>query len=155
MHERFCRKVWAFDHDFTGALAKWLVIQSPYIVPENLTICIEKFREEIISIFLFNDAGMVEISLEDLTQRINSILEKIPEIMSLNERKNGREGSGFCSRRDSGQKDPDDDFIDIMAVAQNITCAFAERADAECWLNRNKTSWLERLLHLCSAKRQI
>ncbi len=55
--------------------------------------------------------------------------------MALNERKNGREGLGFSSRY-SKVPDPDDDFIDIMAVAQNVTCEFADQEDARCWLDR-------------------
>ena len=47
MHERFKRMVWVFKEDFTGALAKWLVKQSPYPVPDNL----EKKLLTLISLF--------------------------------------------------------------------------------------------------------
>lgn len=137
-HERFNRSVWAFPHDFTGALAKWLIHQSPYPVPNNLSTCLEKFHSAIMGEFSFDSSGMTEVSLFDLTERMNTLLEGIPEVMALNERKNGREGMGFSSRYD-GPKDPDDDFIDIMALAQNITCEFATEADSRAWLDSNSS----------------
>lgn len=136
-HNRFNRKVWAFKSDFSGALAMWLVKQSPYIVPDNLSICISKFYDKLDKIAVFDVAGMAEIELSTLTKKVDSILGDIPEIMALNERKNKREGYGVSSRY-SKQPDPDDDFIDITAVAQNITCWFAEREDAQCWLDKDK-----------------
>jgi hypothetical protein len=136
-HDRFNRKVWASKSDFTGALAKWLVRQSPYTVPDNLSICIEKFDKAVDKGYKFDENGIVEIGLLNLTDKTNQILEEIPEIMILNERKNGREGMGFSSRY-SKDPEPDDDFIDIMALAQNITCDFADRADAQCWLDKDK-----------------
>tara|TARA_R110000737_G_C14249018_1_gene426281 strand:- start:95 stop:520 length:426 start_codon:yes stop_codon:yes gene_type:complete len=137
-HARFNRKVWAFKSDFTSSLAKWLVSQSPYTVPDNLSTCIVKFNDQLSGAFQFDTNGMIEIELNLLTKTINKLIENVPEIMALNERKNGREGMGFIDR-DSAKPDPDDDFIDTFAVAQNITCDFAERADAECWLELSRT----------------
>lgn len=137
IHERFDREVWAFKKDFTGACAKWLVKNSPYIVPDKLSVCLIKFDKKIDREFSFDGNGMVKIYLNGLTSTINSILESIPEIMELNERKNGRDGIGWSDRY-SAKPDPDDDFIDIMALAQCITCEFAEEADARCWLDRHE-----------------
>ena len=137
IHERFHRKVWAFEHDFTGALAKWLVKQSPYVVPDRLSICIQKFHDKLHKIATFDNNEMAEIDLSGLTEKVYPVLRSIPEIRALNERRNGREGCGVSSRY-SKKPWPDDDFIDIMAVAQNITCEFADRADTECWLERDK-----------------
>ena len=134
-HERFQRKVWAFPSDLTGALAKWLVKQSPYTVPDNLQTCLEKFEALVKATFAFNSNKMIEIDLSSLTKQIEPLLEQIPEVMALNNRKNKREGNAYVSRC-SPEIDPDDDFICIGAVAQNITCEFAERADAESYLDR-------------------
>jgi len=136
-HNRFNRKVYAHRKDFTAALAKWLVQLSPYTVPDNLSVCIEKFSVAIEGHFRFDELGYVHTHLIGMTQGINTLLEEIPEIMSLNERKNGREGMQFVDRH-STKPDPDNDFIDIMALAQNITCSFAEEADAQCWLDQNR-----------------
>ena len=135
MHKRFDRVEWVFSEDFTGALAKYLVKQSPYPVPDNLEKILADFHERIP--YNFDKNGMAKVSLTTMTETINNILESMPDVMALNKRKNGRDGMGFSSRF-SKKLDPDDDFIDIMAVAQNITCGFAERADAECWLDQKK-----------------
>jgi len=138
VHDRFHRKVWAFKSDFTGALAKWLVKQSPYVVPDNLSLCLEEFHARLDEIAVFDTAGMAEIGLLDLNKNVNEILESIPVIMALNEPKSGHNENVFVSRYHDGPSNPDDDFIDIMAVAQNITCEFAERADAELWLDSQR-----------------
>ena len=138
-HPRFKRKVWAFKADFTSFLAKWLVSLSPYTVPDNLSICIEKFEMQLSNAFTFDANEMVEIDLSTLTNIVNELIENVPEIAALNERKNGREGMGISDRY-SAKPDPDDDFIDLMALAQNITCEFADKADAECWLESNRAS---------------
>ena len=136
-HERFNRKVWAFKHDFTGALAKWLVKQSPYVAPNKLAVCINKFHRDLYKIAKFDQDEMAIIDLLTLTKEVNKVLESIPEIMALNKPKSGHNKSIMTSRY-SGKIPPDDNFIDIMALAQNITCEFADREDAQAWLERKK-----------------
>lgn len=136
MHNRFKRKVWAFKSDFTGALAKWLVKQSPYVVPDNLSECIVKFHNQLDEIADFDTAGMAEITLSNLTEKVEKVLKSIDIIAILNYPKTGHKEHIFLSRFEGGPENPDDDFIDIGAVARNITCEFAERADAECWLSQ-------------------
>jgi len=140
MHNRFNREVYAFPDDFTGALAKWLVKQSPYPVPDNLPVCIEKFHLAVIEAFNFDTGGMAKIELGGLTSQVNELLESIPEIAALNEPKTGHNEHIFVSRYHDGPSNPDDDFIDIMAVAQNITCEFADREDAQAYLDASKDS---------------
>ena len=106
MHERFNRMVWAFKKDFTGALAKWLVKQSPYSVPDNLAKILADFHDLIP--YDFDENGMAKVSLATMTETINEVLEAMPDVMALNERKNGREGFGFTSRF-SKDPEPDDD----------------------------------------------
>ena len=137
MRKRFDRKVLISVDDFCGALAKWLVMQSPYVAPENLFECICKFQARLGELGVFSKDGFVEIELSSLTKKVNIILESIPEIATLNIPKSGHDKHIFVDRY-SGPINPDDDFIDIMAVAQNITCEFAERADAQCWLDSQK-----------------
>jgi len=127
------KTIWVFRKDFTSALAKCLVRQSPYPVPENLEKILADFYELVP--YDFDKNGMAEVSLMTMTQKLNTILESMPDVMALNNRKNGREGYGFSSRF-SKEPEPDNDFIDIMAVAKNITCEFADRMDAQCWLDR-------------------
>jgi len=131
-HKRFNRTVWVFKKDFTGALAKWLVKLSPYNVPDNLEKIIREFHNRIP--YKFDKIGMTEVNLLHMTEAIYDALKSMPDVMALNERKNGRDGNGFTSRYHI-EPDPDDDFIDIMALAQNITCEFADKADANDYLN--------------------
>jgi hypothetical protein len=132
MHKRFQRTVLATKKDFTGSLAKWLVKLSPYNVPDNLEICVRKFGEAIDHAYDFdqNRFGFIDFDLSCNTQELYDILESIPEIMALNERKNGRDGIGVSSVF-MEDPDPDDDFIDIMALAQNIIVDFASEADSQ------------------------
>ncbi len=138
VQERFNRVVWAFVSDFTGAMGKWLIKLSPYVVPDNLVTCVQKFDSEIRKAFVFDTADMAHIELAGLTGKVYSVLEKIPEVMALNTPKSGHTSNIFVSRFDAGPSNPDDNFIDIVALAQNITCEFADRADAECWLEREE-----------------
>lgn len=134
-HSRFYRDVWAFRKDFTGALAKWLVKQSPYTVPDNLASILEDFNSRL-DVFNFDETGMALISLQDLTPRVYAILETIPEARALNIPKSRHNCNVFVTRY-STKLNPDDDFIDLVAVAQNITCEFADRADAEAYLEEH------------------
>jgi len=88
MHKRFDRMEWVFRKDFTGALAKCLVKQSPYPVPDNLEKILTDFHNRIP--YDFDENGMAKVSLATMTKSINKVLE------------------------------------------------FAEKADAECWLDRKQ-----------------
>lgn len=120
MHKRFDRLLWVSKKDFTSCLAKCLINQSPYNIPDNLEVILKKFHDLIP--YTFDSIGMAEVSLATMNNSLNEVMEKIPELMAPNERKNGR----------------DDDFICIGAVARNITCEFADKADTECWLDSNR-----------------
>jgi hypothetical protein len=132
MHDRFNRTVLATKDDFTGALAKWLIKQSPYVVPDCLSFCIKEFHVRLDEIADFDSLGMAEIELRGLAQKIFKVFDKIGAIKALNVPSN--------PSIKFDQHTPDSDFIDIHAVAQNIVCEFAEREDAQCWLDRDKVS---------------
>jgi len=135
MHKRFDREVWVFKDSFTGSLAKWLVKQSPYVVPDNLSKCLESFHSKLDFLCVWDSADMAQVHLKGLTHDLNMILESIPEICALNEPKNFTDKDFFFLDRYSAEPNPDDNFIDIMAVAQNMTCDLAEREDAQAWLD--------------------
>ena len=132
-HERFNRMVWISKKDLTGGLAKWLVILSPYTVPEKLSEIITEFGENVP--YAFDTGRLACVSLATMCDAIYKVFEKIPNLMALNERKNGRQGVSITTRY-SAKPEPVDDFIDIMALAQNVVCEFADREDAREWLNR-------------------
>jgi len=154
MHDRFKRKVWVTKNDLTGALAKWLVIQSPYTVPDNLPSCLEKFEGQLYRLGNFDRFDMLELELVGLTQKVYSILQTITDINSLNIPKNPakRDRDIIFISRYSKFFPSDDDFIDILAVAQNIICELADRADATEWCDHCRKHWSEKLLDMCSPK---
>jgi hypothetical protein len=128
-HSRIDREVYLFVTDFTGAFARWAVSMSPYTVPDSLETATIKFAAAIHKEFTFDGLGMTIVPLNDLTVKLEPILWGIPEIAAWNERRNGRDGDGYTGRY-SYPSDPDDDFIDIDALARNITCQFVDDAEA-------------------------
>lgn len=105
--------------ELTGELAKWAVQQSPYTVPDKLAEALATFDEvwpydpELPSFKCLKWE-----SYQALYAELERVYQTIPEIMAWNERTNGRDGMGFASRYD--QPEPDDDFIDIGALANNV-----------------------------------
>jgi len=111
------REYWLMRSDFIGAFAYWIVSQSPYDAPK-IDNALSSFSEYICGIIEDDTPKLFKCSeIESLVTE--DILESIPEIEAFNHRKNGRGGTGFCSRYD--KPDPDDDFIDLGALARNIT----------------------------------
>ena len=109
------REYWFMKKDFTSAFAYWVHSQSPYDTPDT-TPAIKAFADYVES---FMGELVKQFSYEEVSSLITEdILESMPDIAILNERKNGREGMGFSSRY--GQPTPDDDFIDLGALARNV-----------------------------------
>ena len=108
---------WFCKSAFLGAFAYWVVSQSPYNAPEITPALIAWDKHLAIT---FPDSAMpVEFSYNELSAMITEdVFASIPEIEKLNHRKNKRAGAGFCSRY--GKPSPDDDFIDLGALARNV-----------------------------------
>lgn len=116
--------LWITRDRMCGELASWAVQQSPYAVPDNLAEAITTFHklwpcDQSIGMGEWSDMA----ALEDA---VVATMDQVPEILAWNNRKNGRDGMGFSSRYDQPQ--PDDDFIDMGALARNI--AMGAWADA-------------------------
>ena len=110
------REYWFMRQDFMGAFAYWLVSQSPYDSPE-IDKALKAFSKHVNE--FIEDGIPKSFAYDDVFLLVNEdILEGIPEIEIFNHRKNGRDGMGFCSRYD--QPSPDDDFIDLGALARNV-----------------------------------
>jgi hypothetical protein len=108
---------WLMKSDFLGAFAYWVVAQSPYDAPD-ITPALTAWNEHLNTIFPDSDMPK-EFSYDELRATVTEdVFEAIPEIEILNHRKNGRDGMGFCSRYD--KPSPDDDFIDLGALANNV-----------------------------------
>lgn len=100
-----------------GKFAEWVVRQSPYDAPD-ISDALNGFNEYISGIFPDSDS-VHTFSYDELSEFISEEnFEKVPQILELNNRKNGRDGMGFIGRY--SKPDPDDDFIDLCSLARNI-----------------------------------
>jgi len=104
-------------NEIVGALAMWAVRQSPYPVPEKLSEALLSFYEKMPADDI---VGVLTEwpSLDALYASIWDAIERVPEIVAWNSRRNGRDGMGFVSRYD--KPSPDDDFIDLHALCNNV-----------------------------------
>jgi hypothetical protein len=115
-------------------VARWAVRQSPYETgPEGLAdVLVEvsrRFRscpgvEAVLGSYMLTlhaDRGV-------LRQLLQTVLLDQPQVQRWNQRRNGREGMGIISRYDP-PSDPDDDFIDLDALARNVASALIEEND--------------------------
>lgn len=103
-----------------GVFAMNAVRQSPYLVPDNLA-------EAIVEFMAGFDCTQPVLEWQnplECSQAVIDSIMKSPLCLKWNERKNGRDGMGFCSRYE--QPDPDDDFIDLDALQMNICRAIFE-----------------------------
>jgi hypothetical protein len=120
---------WKLDH-VVGAFAMWAVRQSPYDVPdelrENCVLLGEQLKGRISEAFSDEDRmGLLDefwfrASHDWIHDALLELFEKIPGIRRWNERKNGsRSPLGFSDRY--SRPDSDDDFIDLHALARNVS----------------------------------
>lgn len=113
-------KILLSEPQLLGVIAKWGIRQSPYHRPDNLETVLDKVHQNVAETFVKADLGFVEFSdEEEVKQFAYKTLENIPEWVAWNDRKNGNDSPfGFTSRYD--RPDPDNDFIDLDAMVQNI-----------------------------------
>ena len=138
MHPRFDRQVFITRNDCVAAMAHNLVSQSPYDYPDNLSGCLDDFIVVLDKALAWQELDEMQFvekfSLRESTEFFETLIMQCPAIVALNKRKNGNDSPyQFTSRYDAA-RDPDDSFIDLTALAQNMTCYFADKADAEAFL---------------------
>jgi len=108
-------------YDICANLARWVCQQHPY----HLTVHVDSanarlmklaptkgFEPESLPMKYVKDSGEIEEFLREA-------LDKTPEVLDWNSRKNGNESPlGFSSRYDTPV--PENDFIDIDALFRNV-----------------------------------
>ena len=111
---------WTFPHDIVGAFAMWACRQSPYGVPDGLESVTKYLNACLKTAVKWDQNNMAELSLCEINRVLHEILyeQGVAEFDAWNERKNKREGAGFCSAFD--KPSPDDDFIDLDALLHNV-----------------------------------
>lgn len=101
-----------------GSLAMWAVRQSPYPCPDNLHIVLQKlgtmWQQGV------NDEYVTIPNMPSLQNWLMVRLERMPEFLAWNERKNGDQSQFAFTSRHDGKKDPDADFIDLDALVRNV-----------------------------------
>lgn len=120
------REFWWPIDQVVGAFAMWAVRQSPYPVPDNLTDncksltdLMKEAIEDREQMAPDSDEEWFKSNHEWIEKTMLRLFDQIPQIMEWNNRKNGNQASlGFSSRYD--KPSPDNDFIDLHALARNI-----------------------------------
>lgn len=120
---------------FLSKFAGEAVRISPYPAPENLEKVIHRLHSQLnkfATVWLFSDTNKWhEIKTDkELLAFIGNTVLLDSDVLKWNDRKNGRDGPGLVSAYE-GIKDPDDDFIDLDALQQNIFRSLIEFALSE------------------------
>ena len=115
--------IFVCSKELVGQVAHWAVRQSPYAVPVGLEAALAAFSKAIDPEFIIcrssdNTGWRYFSGQREIEEFLRRTLFPIPEVAAWNERRNGRQGMGFSSRY--GQPEPDDDFVDLDALAMNV-----------------------------------
>ena len=102
--------------EIMGAFSKYAVIQSPYAFPEKLENVLGYLYACLTS--EFGKDYFKAWSLCDINRKLHEILMDEELFTEWNERKNGKQGTGFSSLE--FQPSPADDFIDLHALLHNV-----------------------------------
>ena len=128
MSTQTMKKFLVSNRNLLGAIAKWVVEQSPYHLPDNLEKVLDGVNETTKDLFVYTELGFISMTYEEIRAFVKEHLRAIPEYLAWNERKNGRQGMGISAagHHDDGSvtfydSKPDDDFIDLDALERNVT----------------------------------
>jgi hypothetical protein len=125
-----------------GHVARWAVQQSPYETgPEGLDKALAEVTKRFYASPLlerlappYHHTPFIQLQPRRsvLHPWLEALLFDIPEVAAWNVRKNGREGAGFADAY-SGPGNPDDSFIDLYALVQNIASSLiADNIECTC-----------------------
>lgn len=101
--------------EIAGAVACCAVRQSPYPYPEGLG---EAMRQLYVALPKADVAGLLTTNYKALRAILDDAFNECPTIMAWNESRNGVSQMAIVTR-DGPQQHPDDDFIDLDALARN------------------------------------
>ena len=122
------RKPFVFKSTLLGYVAMWATHQSPYHAPDGLSEVLMELGRRIN----VKEYDLIPATKENLRHIMYDLFLPIPQVQRWNERKNGNTNPlGFYSAYDS-DRNPDDDFIDLDALAYNIISSCIKE-DQESW----------------------
>lgn len=111
-------------NDLMGEMARWSVLQSPYSIPEGLEQGLDEF-ENILKEMLEGRKCCLKFYYFDgrweLEDFVFKAIEKCPTIVAWNEPRNSKEHLFRGVSIYDGERDPGYDFIDLHALAGNVT----------------------------------
>ena len=111
------RDYYFMKSDFMGAFSYWVVVQSPYSLPD-ISSPLSAFYGYLA--FIFADELPKKFTYDELSKLISEdVFESIPAINELNKPKIDI-GSGITAESRYHKPKPDYDFIDLGALARNI-----------------------------------
>lgn len=116
------------SYGLVSQLARWATALSPYTAPDNLVVALRAFEHFLESQMVGHSVGMYfrRWTIGELRDLLNRAFETIPEIERWNHSKNDT-GQSFIVVTRYGGPAPDDDFIDLGALAHNV-CYSAARS---------------------------
>lgn len=113
------RRHWFSIDYITGAFAMWAIRQSPYVVPYGLEQSVSDMAALLRENAVFTD-DMSELSIDEIETVLCECFDKMPIVLAWNNPKSGVP-KPFCEYAHTGSYDPDYDFIDLDALARNIS----------------------------------
>ena len=122
-HPRFQRQVLMARKDCISAMAECLVRLSPYDFPETLVECMVEWVKRVDEEEWLDLQGFKYVEGFDLqgsTKVFEMMIMDCPAIVKLNDRANGNDAPYAFTDRYSPAEDPDNSFIDLTALAQNM-----------------------------------
>ena len=114
--------------DVSAIFAKWAIKQSPYIVPNGLsekTVLFTKKFQEQFQDYIINNQFMnawienISLSKKELRSVVLNIISEY-DFKEWNMPISGNVVDFKIIKHDYAKVDPDDDFIDLKSLAQNI-----------------------------------
>ena len=136
IHPRFDRKVILDRKNCIANMAYCISLLYPYDVYEGLAADLRWFTAVLDKTFEWESLGdfrfYAEFDLRESTRIWREIIDQCPGIVALNTPRSGHSENLFASRFDSVPAEHD--FVDLDALAQNMTVRLAEREDAEAFL---------------------
>lgn len=122
---REAKEIYISTDEIISEVAKWAIMQSPYLYPENLEGVLVQLKAKLRSDG-HDDFGYEYPDIDQLERVISRNLREIPEYMAWNERKNGNDTKFKFVTKYDGPSDPDNDFIDLDALERNVALALTQ-----------------------------
>jgi hypothetical protein len=116
-----------------GTMANYAIQQSPYPIPDNLAAALREFDTIFKGTILeeMKDTGVIATSYQRLVADVRMCINMCPLILAWNIPLKGGSSMAFVSRYT--RPDPDYDFVDLDALANNVAMSITlvEKYDNE------------------------